>query len=287
MRRSISPRRSAGEQPPSPAAPGGALADVELIDGWVELELAVGPERAFRRVQERTTGTASRSSPSYLWWQPGRRSVHAGHERHIELAALLGGDGFWAPVASDRGVVSDPGRFAGAAPRFGSPTSPASPLHCPWKRPARAGGSACSSAGPTFTWASSPSARTWRSTRTAGRGSASWSAALVGGLGRVLRSRDRGLGEPRPVRGRRSRASRAGCSTSRVAQGIDGDRNTVLARTTIHAPRAEARALQLGFSDRALVYLNGVPIYRGDDTHRSRDYRFLGSIGCTIRSTSV
>ena len=47
----------------------------------------------------------------------------------------------------------------------------------------------------------------------------------------------------------------------------------------IRAPRAETRLLELGFSDRACVFLNGVPIYRGDDTYRSRDYRFLGSIG--------
>ncbi len=39
------------------------------------------------------------------------------------------------------------------------------------------------------------------------------------------------------------------------------------------------RALELGFSDRAIVYLNGQPLFRGDDTYRSRDYRFLGSIG--------
>jgi hypothetical protein len=42
---------------------------------------------------------------------------------------------------------------------------------------------------------------------------------------------------------------------------------------------AETRVLTLGFSDRAVVYLNGRPLYRGDDTYRSRDYRFLGSIG--------
>ena len=39
------------------------------------------------------------------------------------------------------------------------------------------------------------------------------------------------------------------------------------------------RALELGFSDRAVVFLNGRALYRGDDTYRSRDYRFLGSIG--------
>ena len=27
------------------------------------------------------------------------------------------------------------------------------------------------------------------------------------------------------------------------------------------------------------MFLNGRPLYEGDDTYRSRDYRFLGSIG--------
>jgi hypothetical protein len=61
--------------------------------------------------------------------------------------------------------------------------------------------------------------------------------------------------------------------------GIRDGRNTVLARTTLDAAREEVRALELGFSDRAVVFLNGRALYRGDDTYRSRDYRFLGSIG--------
>jgi hypothetical protein len=60
---------------------------------------------------------------------------------------------------------------------------------------------------------------------------------------------------------------------------IRNDRNTVLARATIRSDRARTVRLDFGFSDRAVVYLNGVPLYRGDDTYRSRDYRFLGSIG--------
>src|SRR5262249_53913335 len=51
-------------------------------------------------------------------------------------------------------------------------------------------------------------------------------------------------------------------------QGINGDRNTVLARTAIRTDAARTQALQLGFSDRALVYLNGVPLYHGEDTYR-------------------
>jgi hypothetical protein len=62
-------------------------------------------------------------------------------------------------------------------------------------------------------------------------------------------------------------------------QGLESDRNTVLARTTIAADAAGPRLLELGFSDRAVVYLDGRPLFRGDDSYRSRDYRFLGSIG--------
>jgi len=61
--------------------------------------------------------------------------------------------------------------------------------------------------------------------------------------------------------------------------GLSEERNTVFARTTIRSARAQVKALELGFSDRAVVYLNGRTIFRGDDTYGSRDYRFLGSIG--------
>ena len=63
------------------------------------------------------------------------------------------------------------------------------------------------------------------------------------------------------------------------AHPIADGRNTVYARTTIASDRRWRRPLELGFSDRAVVFLNGERIYRGDDTYRSRDYRFLGSIG--------
>jgi hypothetical protein len=56
-------------------------------------------------------------------------------------------------------------------------------------------------------------------------------------------------------------------------------RDTVFARATIQGEAARTRSLQLGFSDRAVVYLNGQRLFSGNDTYRSRDYRFLGSIG--------
>lgn len=61
--------------------------------------------------------------------------------------------------------------------------------------------------------------------------------------------------------------------------GIAGDRNTVLVRAEIDSPEDRARPLAFGFSDRASVFLNGRRLFRGDETYRSRDYRFLGSIG--------
>lgn len=61
--------------------------------------------------------------------------------------------------------------------------------------------------------------------------------------------------------------------------GIRDGRNTVLARARIRSSDVHKRELELGFSDRAVVFLNGQALYRGDDTYRSRDYRFLGSIG--------
>ena len=48
---------------------------------------------------------------------------------------------------------------------------------------------------------------------------------------------------------------------------------------TIRSDGAQTKRLDFGFSDRALVFLNGRALYRGDDGYRSRDYRFLGSIG--------
>lgn len=61
--------------------------------------------------------------------------------------------------------------------------------------------------------------------------------------------------------------------------GLTDEHNTVLARATIVSAHAQTKALALGFSDRAVSYLNGTPLFRGDDSYRSRDYRFLGSIG--------
>jgi|tagenome__1003787_1003787.scaffolds.fasta_scaffold20936455_3 hypothetical protein len=65
---------------------------------------------------------------------------------------------------------------------------------------------------------------------------------------------------------------------ARVAR-LEDDTDTVFARFTVESDLARRVPLQLGFSDRAVVHVNGEPLYRGDDAYRSRDHRFLGSIG--------
>jgi hypothetical protein len=47
----------------------------------------------------------------------------------------------------------------------------------------------------------------------------------------------------------------------------------------LHSDRERTKRLDFGFSDRVRVYLDRRLLYAGDDRYRSRDYRFLGSIG--------
>jgi hypothetical protein len=55
--------------------------------------------------------------------------------------------------------------------------------------------------------------------------------------------------------------------------------NTTFARVVIVSEVAQTKVLRLGFSDRARVYLNDKALYAGHDEFRSRDYRFLGTVG--------
>jgi hypothetical protein len=55
--------------------------------------------------------------------------------------------------------------------------------------------------------------------------------------------------------------------------------NTVFAKITIQSSRAQIKLLDFGYSDRVVAILNGQPIYRGDNKWRTRDYRYLGTVG--------
>lgn len=56
-------------------------------------------------------------------------------------------------------------------------------------------------------------------------------------------------------------------------------RNTVFAKVVLRSASEQIKALHIGFSDRAKVYCNGRAVFSGNDTYRTRDYRYLGTIG--------
>jgi hypothetical protein len=55
--------------------------------------------------------------------------------------------------------------------------------------------------------------------------------------------------------------------------------NTVLVRLSINADEDQMKGFQVGYSDRVQVYLNNLILYSGQNEYRSRDYRYLGTIG--------
>lgn len=55
--------------------------------------------------------------------------------------------------------------------------------------------------------------------------------------------------------------------------------NTVFAKIEITSNKKQLKLLDFGYSDRVVVILNGKPIYKGTNRWRSRDYRFLGTVG--------
>lgn len=55
--------------------------------------------------------------------------------------------------------------------------------------------------------------------------------------------------------------------------------NTVFAKVVIHSNTDQLKLLEFGYSDRVVAILNGKPIYMGTNRWRSRDYRYLGTIG--------
>ena len=55
--------------------------------------------------------------------------------------------------------------------------------------------------------------------------------------------------------------------------------NTVFLRLSIESDNSSIQRMTYGFSDRVMIFLNGKIIVGGNDGYRTRDYRFLGTIG--------
>jgi len=55
--------------------------------------------------------------------------------------------------------------------------------------------------------------------------------------------------------------------------------NTVFARVTVNSDREQSTNLAIGYSDRVRIFFNDRLLYSGNNGFRSRDYRYLGTIG--------
>lgn len=55
--------------------------------------------------------------------------------------------------------------------------------------------------------------------------------------------------------------------------------NTVMAKITVTSDKEQIKKLDFGFSDRVKIFCNGQAVYSGNNSFRTRDYRYLGTIG--------
>lgn len=60
---------------------------------------------------------------------------------------------------------------------------------------------------------------------------------------------------------------------------VNKEQNTVFAKVTVNSDKQQTKALHIGYSDAIKVYINGKILYGGHNRFRSRDYRYLGTIG--------
>ena len=259
----------------------GTVGNLERTDGTIELELAVGSERAFPGVVWRLQDDQNFESffvrphqignPDAIQYTPVLNGISSWQLYH--------GEGFWAPVAFpiDEWFTI---RVVFAGPRadvyVADMDEPALQVR-ELKRPVAAGRIGIAAGGPPirvarFSFGSGAELR-----------SAPPPLPSVEGIVRTWDVSDPfAEDETEPFVGRAWTSLDAepnGLADLSRVNGIRDGRNTVLARTTIRSARGHTARLDFGFSDRATVYLDGEPLYRGDDTYRSRDYRFLGSIG--------
>lgn len=72
---------------------------------------------------------------------------------------------------------------------------------------------------------------------------------------------------------------RSGLANLARIQGSSKGANTVFVRVTLRSDRQQTKTVRFGFSDGVKVYLEGRLLYSGDNSYRSRDYRYLGTIG--------
>ncbi len=61
--------------------------------------------------------------------------------------------------------------------------------------------------------------------------------------------------------------------------GVSKDANTVFVRVNIHSDVDQVKKLRFGYSDRVRVFMGDKALYAGNNGYRTRDYRYLGTVG--------
>jgi hypothetical protein len=256
------------------------LVATELEDGWIEAELSVGAERAFHGVVWRVVDEENYESFFVRPHQVGNHDAvqYTPVQHGISSWQLYHGDGFWAPVRFPVGgwfrirVV-----FAGQ--RAETFIDGERILVSALKRPSASGRVGVLEGGPGL----EVGEVTWGDDADIERDPPPAPQPPEGVVRQWEVSDPLPEGDRRAERWTRIDSEPGGLLDLSRLHGIREGKNSVLARTTIKSNEAEARILEFGFSDRASVWLNGTPLFDGDDTYRSRDYRFLGSIGWYYR----
>jgi hypothetical protein len=74
-------------------------------------------------------------------------------------------------------------------------------------------------------------------------------------------------------------AEASGLVNLAFARPLTKEQDTALACATVQADSATRRRLRFGFSEHARVWLNGVPLFDGDEAWHERDITFQGIVG--------
>jgi hypothetical protein len=268
----------------------GTLAGARITDGALEVELAVGAERGFHGVTWRIGEDASFESFFVRPHQVGNPDAvqYTPVFNGVSGWQLYTGTGFWAPVSFPLGewfrirVV-----FAGDRAEIYVVDLDGPALTSRLRGPVAPGALGLFAGGPPIHVAGFAYEEDGRLPF---RGpEPPPSAAPEGVIGSWLVSDafpESALTLPVLDRGhlaartwKRLDAEPSGLANLARVNGLRDGRDTVFARAAIRSDATRTTRLELGFSDRAVAYLNGRALYRGDDGYRSRDYRFLGSIG--------
>ncbi len=60
---------------------------------------------------------------------------------------------------------------------------------------------------------------------------------------------------------------------------IDGDASVIYAKTSLNSDKDKQTAITFGYSDVATIFVNGQPVFHGNNAFRTRDPAFLGIMG--------